>query len=129
MVGSSQGLTKTYNALKDTGQTDATLLELRGLHEAVDRAVMDAYGWNDLVVPTYCPKSEAERAAVRAFEEEVIDRLYVLNAERARDEQLLGTAAVRTATDTASGDLAGLPGPSRGAADKKMKEQGKLFDS
>jgi hypothetical protein len=37
--------------------------------------------------------SDADREAVQAFEDEVIDRLYVLNAERAKEEQLAGQAA------------------------------------
>ncbi|MCA9700011.1 MAG: hypothetical protein KC431_20975, partial [Myxococcales bacterium] len=51
---------------------------------------LDAYGWTDLEVPPYCPKTQAERDAHKAFEDEVIDRLYVLNAERAREEARQG---------------------------------------
>lgn len=90
MIETDQGLTKTYNALKDPNNTDTAVLELRRLTEAMDRAVLEAYGWTDLDVPPYCPKTPAERAAHKAFEDEVIDRLYVLNAERAREEQRLG---------------------------------------
>jgi hypothetical protein len=90
MVDTNQGLTKTYNALKDPDNTDPAVLELRRLTEAMDRAVLDAYGWTDLEVPPYCPKTPAEHAAHKAFEDEVIDRLYVLNAERAREEERLG---------------------------------------
>jgi hypothetical protein len=92
MLDTDQGLTKTYNALKDPDNTDPTVLELRRLTEAMDRAVLDAYGWTDLEVPPYCPKTPAERDTHKAFEDEVIDRLYVLNAERAREEALLGLA-------------------------------------
>jgi hypothetical protein len=67
--------------------------ELRRLTEAMDRAVLDAYGWTELAVPPYCALTPADREAQTAFEDEVIDRLYVLNAERAREEQRLGTAA------------------------------------
>ena len=90
MVDTDQGLTKTYNAIKDPSCTDPRILELRELHEQMDRAVLDAYGWSDVAVPPYCPLSDADRGAVQAFEDEVIDRLYVLNAERAREEELLG---------------------------------------
>ncbi|MCU0692207.1 MAG: hypothetical protein MUF54_12480, partial [Polyangiaceae bacterium] len=90
MVDTDQGLTKTYNAIKDPSCTDSRILELRRLHEEMDRAVLDAYGWKDIAVPPYCPRSDADRDAVQAFEDEVIDRLYVLNAERAREEELLG---------------------------------------
>lgn len=90
MVDTDQGLTKTYNALKDPDVDDPRILELRHLHEAMDRAVLDAYGWTDLDVPRYCPRNDEERAAVRAFEEEIVDRLYALNEVRAREEQLAG---------------------------------------
>ena len=86
MVDTDQGLTKTYNALKDPSCTDPRILELRDLHEQMDRAVLDVYGWSDIEVPPYCPKTDADREALQAFEDEVIDRLYVLNAERAQEE-------------------------------------------
>ena len=38
------------------------------------------------------PLTDEDRAALQAFEDEVIDRLYVLNAERAREEARLGVA-------------------------------------
>jgi hypothetical protein len=90
MIDTDQGLTKTYNALKDPDNSDPAILELRRLTEAMDRAVLDAYGWTDLDVPPYCPKTPAELEAHKAFEDEVIDRLYVLNAERAREEARAG---------------------------------------
>jgi hypothetical protein len=92
MVDTDQGLTKTYNAIKDPNCTDPRILELRELHEEMDRAVLEAYGWGDIAVPHYCPMSDTDREAVQAFEDEVIDRLYVLNAERAREEERLGLA-------------------------------------
>jgi hypothetical protein len=93
MIETDQGLTKTYNALKDPANDDPAVVRLRELHEAMDRAVLDAYGWTEVAVPPYCPKTPAEQAALAAFEDEVIDRLYVLNAERGREEQRLGKAA------------------------------------
>ena len=113
MVETDQGLTKAYNATCD----DPRVLSLRRLHEAMDRAVLDAYGWTDVPVPPYCPTSDAERAAVQAFEDEVIDRLYVLNEQRAREERLAGAKA-----GAAGGE---------GAPKKKgrpAKDQGKLFE-
>ncbi|MGB0467398.1 MAG: Eco57I restriction-modification methylase domain-containing protein [Pontibacterium sp.] len=89
MVESAQGLTKTYNALKDPDCDDKGILELRRLHESMDRAVLNAYGWTDIEVPPYCPMNSGEEAAVEAFKDEVIDRLYVLNAKRAAEEERL----------------------------------------
>lgn len=93
MVDTNQGLTKTYNALKDPGNDDPRILELRALHEEMDRAVLAAYGWSDIAVPPYCPKTDDDRAAVQSFEDEVIDRLFVLNAERAEQEKQAAAAA------------------------------------
>ncbi|MCA9713770.1 MAG: hypothetical protein KC468_03635, partial [Myxococcales bacterium] len=89
-VRNDEGLTKTYNSFHDPDELDPDIVRLRELHAAMDRAVLDAYGWTDIAVPPYCPRTPAEREAVQAFEDEVIDRLYVLNAERAREEERLG---------------------------------------
>jgi hypothetical protein len=135
MIDTGQGLTKTYNALKDPACDDPRLLELRRLHEDMDRAVLDAYGWTDIAVPPYRPKSDQDRAELRAFEDEVIDRLYMLNAERAREEARLGVApkkATRVDEGEANGEDVGGPGrKARGAktAKKSTKDQGKLFDT
>lgn len=97
MVETDQGLTKTYNALKDPGCTDQRILALRTLHERLDAAVLAAYGWSDLPVPAYCISSDSDRTALQSFEDEVIDRLFVLNAERTRKEAALGRGKKRKA--------------------------------
>lgn len=91
MVRTQQGLTQTYNKLKDPECKDAPIEELRRLHEAMDRAVLhDGYGWTDMVVPPYgTPTPPEERRALERFEDEVIDRLFALNAERAEEERRL----------------------------------------
>jgi hypothetical protein len=83
MTQVQQGLTKTYGALKDPRRQDAVVLQLRRLHEALDRAVLDAYGWQHVAVPPYCQQGQADFEAMGAFEAEVMDRLWALNAERA----------------------------------------------
>jgi hypothetical protein len=90
MVKSNEGLTATYNKLKDPDCTDAPIVELRRLHEQLDAAVLAAYGWDDLEVPPFCPTTPAEERAVAAFSDAVIDRLFVLNAQRAEDERRRG---------------------------------------
>jgi SAM-dependent methyltransferase len=86
MLETAQGLTKTYNALKDPACTDQRILHLRKLHERLDRAVLDAYGWGELEVPAYCPRTDAEQARVRAFGDELIERLFALNETRHKEE-------------------------------------------
>ena len=93
MVETQQGLTQTYNRLKDPACIDAPILALRRLHEEMDRAVLDAYGWSDLTVPPFCPMSAEEHKALEAFQDAVIDRLFVLNAQRAEEERAAGMGA------------------------------------
>jgi hypothetical protein len=134
MVDTEQGLTKTYNALKDLASEDPRILDLRRLHEEMDRAVLAAYGWADIPVPPYCPLTDNDREALQAFEDEVIERLYVLNAERAREEQRLGLAGKKKAratsddgdpADEAPEELAAPTKPGKGK--KPSAKQGKLF--
>ena len=47
-----EGLTKTYNRFHDPNQSAPKIRRLRQLHTAMDRAVLNAYGWTD--VPTAC---------------------------------------------------------------------------
>jgi hypothetical protein len=48
MVKNDEGLTKTYNRFHDPGEASAEIARLRELHAAMDRAVLDAYGWQDV---------------------------------------------------------------------------------
>jgi hypothetical protein len=122
MVETDQGLTKTYNALKDPACTDARVLELRRLHEAMDRAVLNAYGWRDLDVPPYCPLTDADREALKSFTDEIIDRLYALNAERSREEQgSAGTPAKPAKPSKVSKKAAKKPPPEAPGPSAKPK--------
>lgn len=94
MIATQQGLTEAYNRLKDPACHDAPIVELRRLHEEMDRAVLDAYGWTDIVVPPFCPSNAAEQKALETFQDQVIDRLFVLNAERAEEEKRAGLGKV-----------------------------------
>jgi hypothetical protein len=115
MVNTDQGLTKTYNALKDPGCTDPRVVELRHLHEEMDRAVLAVYGWSDLEVPPYCPTRDSERVVLKAFEDGVIDRLFELNGKRAEEERAQGLGAHsgkehdRTVTKTSRRRSVGQP--------------------
>lgn len=52
MIRNNEGLTKTYNRFHDPNEHAPDILKLRELHAAMDRAVLDAYGWTD--IPTDC---------------------------------------------------------------------------
>ncbi|MBK1620675.1 hypothetical protein CKO42_20025 [Lamprobacter modestohalophilus] len=87
MMETGQGLTKTYNALKDCDCTDSRVINLQRLHEAMDRSVLEIYGWGDIEVPSFCDSDDHGEGLVGEFADEVIDRLYVLNGERALEEK------------------------------------------
>jgi hypothetical protein len=77
------GLTETYNVLHDAKQDADDVVALRQMHENLDRAVLDAYGWGDVAVPAYCGAHGAMPAVQGGFEDAVAERLFNLNAERA----------------------------------------------
>jgi hypothetical protein len=105
MVRNNEGLTKTYNRFHDPDEEDPDILQLRVLHTAMDRAVLDAYGWTD--VATECEflldyevdDDESDRRKPWRYRwpdevrDEVLARLLELNAERAREEAHSGAAA------------------------------------
>jgi hypothetical protein len=105
MVDNDEGLTKTYNRFHDPDERSNAIGELRRLHDAMDHAVLDAYGWTDLR-PT-CDfeleweddENEANGRARRRkkpwryrwpeeVRDEVLARLLALNKERAEQERL-----------------------------------------
>jgi hypothetical protein len=49
MVSNNEGLTSTYNRFHDPSETSSGLLELRRLHGEMDQAVLNAYGWSDVL--------------------------------------------------------------------------------
>ena len=109
MVKYNEGLTKTYNRFHDPYETEPEIAQLRELHAAMDRAVLNAYGWQD--IPTDCeflldyPIDEAEWGSKKKpyryrwrdeVRDEVLARLLELNAQRAakeRDAEGEGAAA------------------------------------
>jgi hypothetical protein len=99
------GITDIYNSLLDSECTTENIIALRRLHETVDRTVLDAYGWTDIEVPPYCPITSEDEAAIKAFSDEVIDRLYALNVERAVEEERLVLTKKRTAKKVATKSL------------------------
>ena len=106
MVRRNEGLTRTYNRFHDPNENTPEVVTLRGLHAAMDRAVLDAYGWRD--IPTDCEflldyaADQDELGSSKkpyryrwpdAVRDEVLGRLLELNAERAAEEARVGGAA------------------------------------
>jgi hypothetical protein len=128
MVHNNQGLTKTYNRFHDPDEHDPDIIKLRELHDALDRAVLDTYGWTDIrptceFILDYVDDEEDTPGKGNRrkkpwryrwpdeIRDEVLGRLLELNAQRAKEEQLSGvgasTKALRTKTThrKASGGL------------------------
>jgi len=100
MLKRNEGLTRTYNRFHDPSEQSDDISHLRELHEAMDRVVLDAYGWNDLPIETqFLLDYESEGDGTKAkkpwrfrwtddVRDEVLARLLALNAERAEVERL-----------------------------------------
>ena len=99
MVDNDEGMTKTYNRFHDPYENDFEIAKLRELHAAMDRAVLDAYGWDD--IPTDCEflldyEIDEEEWGKRKkpyryrwpdeVRDEVLARLLELNAQRPKRE-------------------------------------------
>ena len=106
MVRNEGGLTKTYNRFHDRDEVDPEIVKLRELHAAMDRAVLDAYGWSD--IPPDCEflldyeiddeewgnkKKPWRYRWPDEVRDEVLARLLDLNQKRAEEERLAGLTA------------------------------------
>ena len=110
MVKNNQGLTETYNRFHDPDEYDSDILKLRELHTAMDKAVLDAYGWGD--ISTECtflldyeeeeeednPKGRNKKKPWRyrwteATHDEILAKLLDLNQTRYEAEILGGKVA------------------------------------
>jgi len=107
MVRTNEGLTKTYNRFHDKSEHSEDISKLRALHDAMDRAVLDAYGWSDLrPVANFESEFEEEQTDDDEFasakkpkqkyrlrwpeevRDDVLARLLILNELRAAEEAL-----------------------------------------
>ena len=96
MLALQLGLTKLSNRLNNREDQASEILRLREMHAAMDKAVLKAYGWDD-ITPAYefsgdYENEDGSAGAVRLnFTEEVRDiilkRLLDLHAERLKAEQ------------------------------------------
>lgn len=92
-------LTGLYNVLEKlrTGETltdkerkihdDGLVSVLKQIHDALDAAVLNAYGWTDLTTGgPLADRLAKSDAAAEALEQEILTRLVALNHERAKEE-------------------------------------------
>ncbi|MFE1784991.1 Eco57I restriction-modification methylase domain-containing protein, partial [Streptomyces sp. NPDC059506] len=109
MLSRNVGLTTVYNLVHDPACEDDDIVELRRIHEEIDRATVAAYGWHDLLDPTGAtPPADPTHETFpldHGFHEtdqgtrytigllartEIIDRLRQLNHQAYADEVFLG---------------------------------------
>ena len=110
----SEGLTTIYNRFHDPEERDPSILKLRELHTAMDRLVLDVYGWTD--VPSDCEflsdyQTDEETRGDRKrpyryrwtddVHDEVMARLLDLNQKRYAEEIAAGLHAEKGAERSA----------------------------
>ncbi len=106
MVRKNEGLTKIYNRFHDPNNHEPDIVKVRGLHAAMDRAVLDAYGWDDISTDceflldyeideeTWGTKKKPYRYRwPEAVHDEVLARLLNLNQKRHEQEVAVGLQA------------------------------------
>lgn len=108
MVELNEGLTKVYNRFHDANDVNPRIVRLRELHDDMDRAVLDAFGWTD-IRPTceFIPEDESgdDKAPAKKTKfryrwpddvrDEVLARLLELNADRAASQVAGNFSAAR----------------------------------
>ena len=115
MVKHDEGLTKTYNRFHDPNETNSDIQTLRELHAAMDRAVLDAYGWTDIPTDfeflldyeideeTWGKKRKPYRYRwPEEVHDEVLARLLDLNQRRYAEEVAAGLHAEKGTKGAAS---------------------------
>ncbi len=89
MVKNNEGLTKTYHRFHESEERSPDIRRLRDLHAEMDRAVLDAYGWTD-IVPVYDFREQLDENIRLTWADEtrddVLARLLELNRVRAAAE-------------------------------------------
>lgn len=99
MIARQQGMTPTYNRFHRVDDNADDIAELRRLHHAMDRAVLAAYGWDDLAAraaPAFLDEDGEDDHKYQnrlfwpaPFRDELLARLLRLNEERAQAERRL----------------------------------------
>nr|WP_231155924.1 type IIL restriction-modification enzyme MmeI [Streptomyces sp. CNZ748] len=109
MLDRNMGLTSTYNLVHDPDCQDEDIIKLRRIHEEIDKATIEAYGWRDLLDDSGKePPADPTHAAFpldHGFHRtdqgtrytmgllartEIVDRLRQLNHQAYADEVHLG---------------------------------------
>jgi hypothetical protein len=102
MIAHQIGFTDLYNRFHNPDGRGEDIVRLRELHAEIDRAVLRAYGWDDLAEraePIFLDETNEDDHTYQGrlfwpsdFRDEVLTRLLALNAERHAEELRLGLA-------------------------------------
>jgi hypothetical protein len=113
MIAADEGMTKTYNRFHKSDEKSEAIQRLRELHDEMDRAVLCAYGWDDLAAdlrPEFLTEETEDDHTYqdRYFwpaeaRDRVLARLLALNAERHAEEVAEGRAPTAR-TDAGNGE-------------------------
>jgi N-6 DNA Methylase len=119
MVRNHEGLTETYNRFHDPNEDSPDILRLRELHAAMDRAILDAYSWQDIqpvceFIPEFDDEEDEDENSrpkkkkyrykwPEAIHDEVLARLLELNRQRAEEERRAAEEAEALDWDTGAG--------------------------
>ncbi|MFS8069115.1 MAG: hypothetical protein ACMG6S_22370 [Byssovorax sp.] len=107
MIANNEGMTKTYNRFHNPEESSPAILQLRALHAEMDRAVLDAYGWTD-ILPVCDFREQLDESTRLTWAEdtrdEVLARLLELNrVMAAREADEAKAAAERAKAEGAKG--------------------------
>ena len=133
MVTNNEGLTATYNRVHDQKDETPGIPELRELHVALDLAVRDAYGWDDLDLGhgfhpvrgqgirfTFSPAGATEvlerllELNKARYEAEVAAGLHAPEAKRGRRQGARRPKSAENSTPSLFGDTFAGSAPPRG---------------
>lgn len=117
MVAANEGMTKTYNRFHKADEGSDAIVRLRELHGEMDRAVLRAYGWEDLadeLRPVFLTEETEDDHTYQGRyswpadqRDRVLARLLVLNAERHAEELAAGRAPAAQEPDHMEDEDAG----------------------
>ena len=144
MLQNDFGLTDIYNHFHDPDDTLTEIKVLRELHHEMDRAVLNAYGWDDLsekatsdFLLDYEEEDGDDPTAKKSkkkkpwryrwpdeFRDEVLARLLELNEQRAMEEKLAGKLAAKAETKKTAKPKSPKPTRKKNTATPDMFEQG-----
>ena len=129
MLRRQLGLTKLYNLVNNPelpDDADDDVARLREIHRQVDRAVADAYGWQDIALDHgfYTYKKITRYSISPAARLEVLDRLLAENHRRAALEEAAEQAKSASAKSKRNSSSSRAKS---GAAASKLQQKESLF--